>query len=64
MSSRLSRGDYVDEAVEDYGYPEQGFVAALQMGESREREEVFDLVLREMERLVEESEEDEEEEEG
>jgi hypothetical protein len=35
---------YVDEAVDEYGYPGSLF-EALQMGQIRERQEVYDLVL-------------------
>ncbi len=62
VSSLLSRGDYVDEAIEEYGYPEEGFVRALQYGQSFEKREVFDLVLRELERIAGEREEVEDEE--
>lgn len=45
VSSNLSRPEYVDEAVKEYGYPDNGFFAALQAGQSKEIEEIFGAVL-------------------
>lgn len=44
LASRGDRYSYVDDAVEEHGYPKGGLVHALQMGQYKEREEVLYLV--------------------
>ncbi len=44
ISSNLGRMSYVDDAVSEYGWPEQGLSQALMQGQYREREEVYNAV--------------------
>ena len=41
ISSHLFRGEYVSDAVQEFGYPEEGFFTALQYGQLQEIEEVY-----------------------
>lgn len=44
VSSNLSRSEYVNEAVSEYGWPGD-IMAAIVMGQSKEIEEIFGAVL-------------------
>lgn len=54
VSSNLRRASYVDEAVQEYGFPDSGFFQALMIGQLAEREEVFSLVLAGLQEVAEE----------
>jgi len=47
LSSNLTRASYVDEAMEEFGagWPEQGVMEAVGLGQLREKEEVFFSIL-------------------
>lgn len=62
VSSHLERAGYVDEAVEELGYPGCLF-KALQYGQHQEYSEIHSLVLRELEKIAEEREEEDTEDE-
>lgn len=53
LASRTDRYGYVDEAVEEMGWPDSGLTQALQMGQVREKEEVFEAVRESLEKLEE-----------
>lgn len=57
VASHLDRAGYVDEAVEELGYPGDLF-KSLQYGQYRELEEVYGLVKDALEELVEEQEDE------
>jgi len=43
--SGQSRYTFVDDAISEYGYPEEGFIKSLQYGYMMELEEVYGLIL-------------------
>jgi hypothetical protein len=45
FTSHLERSAYVDEATKEWGHSDQGIVSDLMMGQVREKEEVFRLVV-------------------
>lgn len=54
VSSNLARAEYVDDAVKDFGYPEEGgLFKALMMGQYKEREEVYYSVLKGLQKIIE-----------
>jgi len=59
ISSNLTRPSYVDEAIEETGWP-GSMLAALAAGQAREKEEVLQLVQDHLEQLAEDQDEDEE----
>lgn len=59
LASNPGRGCYVDQAVEEWGWPENIFLA-LQQGQVFEKREVFDIILRQLEELAEETEDEDE----
>lgn len=61
LASHLSRQGYVDEAVEEFGYP-GSIVRAIQLGQYAEREEVFESVLSNLEQRLDEVDDDTDEE--
>lgn len=62
LSSNLSRGGYVDEAIEEFGYPgDRGIFGAIAMGQYMEATEVFGSVYASLESRLESLEEEEEE---
>jgi hypothetical protein len=52
FASTPSRAGYVDKAVQDYGLPAGGVMDAILLGQAREEEEVYQIVLDELRRLV------------
>ena len=44
LGSHAIRAGYVDEAVQEFGWPDEGIMTAIRMGQRLEIEEVFDLV--------------------
>lgn len=57
LSSNLNRASYVDEAMEEFGsgWPEQGVMEAVGIGQLREKEEVFFSVLNSLKEHVSEA---------
>ena len=46
LSSNLARGNFVDEAIDEYGWPkDRGIYGALALGQLLEREEVYSLLI-------------------
>ena len=46
LGSNLARGVYVDEAIDEYGWPkERGIYGALALGQLLEREKVYSLLI-------------------
>lgn len=45
LTSHMERASYVDEAVKELGHSNQGVVGDIMMGQVREKEEVFRLVV-------------------
>ena len=58
LSSHLSRYSYVDQAVEDFGYPGD-LMTAIMRGQLEEMYEVFDSVLSYLEQRAEEDDDEE-----
>lgn len=58
LGSNLTRAGYVDEATEEFGYP-GNIMAAIQLGQWQEKQEVLASVLSSLEALAEEDDEDE-----
>lgn len=56
LGSHGARPDYVDNAVDEFGWPDGGLMAAIQLGQAEERGEVFDSVLAFLQAVAEESE--------
>jgi hypothetical protein len=55
LSSNVTRASYVDEAVEEFGYPsDRGISGAIAMGQYMEALEVFESVVRSLEARVDE----------
>ena len=44
LGSHAIRAAYVDEAVQEFGWPDEGVMTAIRWGQRLEIEEVFDLV--------------------
>lgn len=47
------RPNYVDEAVEEYGHSDQGLVGDLMSGQAKEKDEVYHIVLQELQKIQE-----------
>lgn len=56
LDSHGSRTDYVDQAVEDYGWPDGGLMQAIAIAQSIERGEVWDAIVAHLETLADEDE--------
>jgi len=52
FASMPSRAGYVDKIVQEHGMPAGGIMDAILMGQAREEEEVYQVVLDEMRKLV------------
>lgn len=59
LASNLTRAGYVDEAVEDYGHSDQGITGDIGLGQLREKEEVWGIVIQELQKRLEAIEMDE-----
>lgn len=64
LHSRVGRTGYVDDAVEEYGCDLKSIVDALMIGQLREKQEVFDLVVSALEDLASDNDEEEEDTKG
>lgn len=53
LGSRTDRFAYCDEAMEEFGGDVKDTISLLQLGQVREKEEVFGLVVQALEKLVE-----------
>lgn len=51
LKSNISRGMYVDEACEELGYPKEGIFKALQYGQYKEIEEIYNNLISELMKL-------------
>ena len=61
LHSRVDRTGYVDEALEEYGGEVKGISDAIALGQMKEKEEVFGLVVEALTELVDAQEEEEDE---
>ena len=52
FASTPARAGYVDKAVQEYGSPAGGVMDAILLGQAKEEEEVYQIVLDELRRLV------------
>jgi len=58
LSSNLTRAEYFDEAVEEYGWNDEGFYWNLMAAQVKEKEEVYFSVLSSLRKIKENLEED------
>lgn len=54
LTSHLNRAAYVDEAVKEFGGEPGGIVDQIMLGQVAEKREVYDIVLKSLQRQVEE----------
>ena len=52
FASTPSRAGYVDKAVQEYGLPAGGIMDAILLGQAKEEEEVYQIVLAELRHVV------------
>jgi hypothetical protein len=52
FASTPSRAAYVDKAVQEYGLPAGGIMDAILLGQAKEEEEVYQIVLDELRELI------------
>jgi hypothetical protein len=58
LSSNLTRAEYFDEAVEEYGWNKEGFYWNLMAAQVREKEEVYFSVLSSLREIIEDMEDE------
>jgi hypothetical protein len=52
FASSPLRAGYVDRAIQDYGLPPGGIMEAILLGQAKEEEEIYQIVLDELRQLV------------
>ncbi len=56
LATNLNRAGYVDDAISEFGWPEQGLFKALAYGQMQERFEIYNLLIDALEAIADDQE--------